>query len=85
MLLAAWNSADLRQIQNAIDQARALNFDGLSGPELERMELVREIGFVMREWMAGHKTANDLSASLVLLHHIANSGQGTADASLAFS
>src|ERR1700678_4475309 len=54
MLLAAWNSTDLRQIQNAIDQARAIEIARLSGVEVERMELFREIGIVMREWMAGH-------------------------------
>lgn len=85
MLLAAWNSADLRQIQNAIDQARAVETNRLAGADAERIELVREIGSVMRQWMAGHKTVSDLKASLDLLHHIANAGPGVSDSSPAVS
>jgi hypothetical protein len=86
MLLAAWNSADLRHIQNAIDQTGAVETTCLSGAEVERIELIREIGSVMRQWMAGHKTAADLKASLGLLHHIANVRSSTsADAGLAFN
>lgn len=85
MLLAAWNSADLRQIQNAIEQARAAEIACLSGAEVERIELVREIGDVMRQWMAGHKTAADLKASLDLLHHLAQGrSSGSCDAGFAF-
>ncbi len=85
LLLAAWNSTDLRQIQNAIDQARAIEITRLSGAEVERMELVRAIGVVMREWMAGHRTGTDLKASLDLLHHLANlSSGGSSDARVAF-
>jgi hypothetical protein len=72
MLLAAWNSGDLRQIQHAIDQARAVETASLSTVELERIELVQEIGAVMREWMAGHRTVTDLKASLLMLHHLAD-------------
>lgn len=72
MLLAAWNSADLRQIQTAIEHARAIETDSLRGADVERIELVREIGAVMRQWMAGYKTASDLKASLDLLHHLAS-------------
>lgn len=71
MLLAAWNSADLRQIQTAIDHARAVEMGALRGAEIERIELVREIGAVMRQWMAGYKTESDLKASLDLLRHLA--------------
>jgi hypothetical protein len=78
MLLAAWNSADLRQIQNAIEQARTVETAGLSGVDVERIELVREIGNVMRQWMAGHKTVADLNASLDLLRHLAHCGQNSA-------
>jgi hypothetical protein len=76
MLLAAWNSAELRQIQNAIEQTRAVETGCLPGAEVERIELIREIGSVMRQWMAGHKTAADLKASLDLLHHLANGKSG---------
>ncbi len=85
MLLSAWNSADLRQIQNAIDDARAVEVADLSGAEMERMELIRAIGSVMREWMAGHRTANDLKASLVVLHHIAGFAPVASDVRVAVS
>ncbi len=85
MLLAAWKSTDLRQIQNAIDQARAVETASLTGVDVERVELVRAIGIVMRDWMAGHKTVTDLKVSLDLLHHLANVGSGGApDAGVSF-
>jgi hypothetical protein len=74
MLLSAWNTADLRQLQNAIRQTLAAG----SGPEsadFERLEMVQEIAGVIREWMAGHKSSADLKASLELLRHLANEGR----------
>jgi len=72
MLLAAWNSADLRQIQNAIDQTEAIQLASLRGADVERLELLQEIAAVLRQWMAGQQATSDLNASLDLLRHIAN-------------
>jgi hypothetical protein len=71
MLLAAWNTADLRQIQSAIEQTLAMEF-GYGSVDFERQELVQEIAGVIREWMAGHKSSADLKASLELLRHLAS-------------
>lgn len=73
MLLAAWNAADLRQIQNAIEQASRIEPTSLRAADAERLEMIQEIAAVIRQWMAGHKSSSDLKASLDLLRHLANS------------
>jgi len=67
-LLAAWDSADSHRLQAAIDQVCS----GQSrASDLERAELLEEIGCTMRAWMEGQKTTEDLDACLSLLRHLA--------------
>jgi hypothetical protein len=74
MLLAAWNSADLLRIHNAIDQVRGVDAGSIVADEAERLELLQEIAGVIRQWMEGRKSAADLNACLKLLGHLVNSG-----------
>jgi hypothetical protein len=77
MLLAAWNSGDLRRLQETLTQG--WNFgdpDGwpLSGEaETERMEMLATIADAMRNWLrrGGDAPAEDLQVSVKLLRHLA--------------
>jgi hypothetical protein len=71
MLLAAWNSADLKLIQNAIEEAHQTETGRLRSADAERIEMLQEVARVIRQWMAGHKSSSDLRASLDLLRHLA--------------
>ena len=52
MLLAAWDSADLDQILDATERANAVL--PASTLEVERIEMIREAGSVLRVDRAGH-------------------------------
>jgi len=72
ILLAAWNSADVHQIQTAIEQTQRVETGQLRSADSERVEMIQEIAAVMRQWMAGHKSSSDLKAGLDLLRHLAS-------------
>ena len=70
MLLAACNSGDFRNVQTAISHARAVETEALDYDDAERMEVIREAGTVIREWMHGKRSAADRDASLKMLRHL---------------
>lgn len=72
LLRDAWNRADSRQILCVMEEVRAAAVDPRSA-ESERMELIHQIGRVMRQSMAGDARQSDLAASLDLLRHLADS------------
>jgi hypothetical protein len=77
MLLAAWNSGDLRRLQETLTQGWIFGSpDGwpLSGEaERERMEMLATIADAMRNWLrrGGDAPAEDLTVSVKLLRHLA--------------
>lgn len=70
MLLAACNSGDFRNVEIAINHARSVEPGSLDFDDAERMELIREAGMVIREWMHGKRSAADRDASLKMLRHL---------------
>jgi hypothetical protein len=77
MLLAAWNSGDLRRLQETLMQGWVFgSLDGwpLTGEaERERMEMLATIADAMRNWLrrGGDAPADDLKVSVKLLRHLA--------------
>jgi hypothetical protein len=77
MLLAAWNSGDLRRLQETLMQG--WNFGAPDGwpltgeAERERLEMLATIADAMRNWLrrGGDAPAEDLQASVKLLRHLA--------------
>ena len=77
MLLAAWNSGDLRRLRETLTHA-GIGVEPGSWPlagedERERMELLATIADAMRNWLrrGGDAPAEDLHASVKLLRHLA--------------
>ena len=77
MLLSAWNSGDLRRLQETLTQGWIFGSpDGwpLTGEaERERMEMLATIADAMRNWLrrGGDAPAEDLQVSVKLLRHLA--------------
>jgi hypothetical protein len=70
-LLAAWNSASVIRVQEAIAQAVRNQDAPCSWSETERIEMVQEIAATIQSWMSGRKGRTDLDASIELLRHLA--------------
>lgn len=70
LLLDAWNSADSAKISHAIEEIGSAPVSPRPA-ELERMELIQEVGRLMRKCMAGAGASSDLRAGLDLLRHLA--------------
>jgi hypothetical protein len=77
ILLSAWNSGDLRRLQETLTQD-----DWISGPdgwplsgdeEHERLEMLVTIADSLRNWLrrGGDAPAEDLQVSMQLLRHLA--------------
>ncbi len=66
-LLAAWDSADTERLYATINQVCSRK----SAHDMERAEVLEEIGRAMHAWMEGHKTTEDMDACLSLLRHLA--------------
>jgi hypothetical protein len=77
MLLAAWNSGDLRRLRETLTQGGISDQPGgwsLTGEdECERMEILATIADAMRNWLrrGGDAPAEDLKVSVKLLRHLA--------------
>lgn len=77
MLLAAWNSGDLRRLQETLTQGWVFGSPGgwpITGEaERERMETLATIADAMRNWLrrGGDAPAEDLQVSVKLLRHLA--------------
>ena len=77
MLLAAWNSGDLRRLQETLAMGGVSIEPGgwpLTGEdERERMEILATIADAMRNWLrrGGDAPAEDLQVSVKLLRHLA--------------
>ena len=76
-LLAAWDSADARRLQAAVNEVFSA---GYRASDIERVELLEEIGCAIGEWMEGRRTTEDLDACLSLLRHLAGAGHKAAAA-----
>jgi hypothetical protein len=77
MLLAAWNSGDLRRLRETLMQG-GISADPGSWPlagedERERMEILATIADAMRNWLrrGGDAPVEDLQVSVRLLRHLA--------------
>jgi hypothetical protein len=77
MLLSAWNSGDLRRLQDTLMQG-GISADPAGWPltgedERERMEMLATIADAMRNWLrrGGDTPAEDLKVSVKLLRHLA--------------
>ena len=77
MLLAAWNSGDLRRLRETLTQGGISAEPGcwpVTGEdECERMEILATIADAMRNWLrrGGDAPAEDLQVSVKLLRHLA--------------
>jgi len=77
LLLAAWNSGDLRRLRETLTQGGISAEPGswpLTGEdERERMEILATIADAMRNWLrrGGDAPAEDLQVSVKLLRHLA--------------
>jgi hypothetical protein len=69
-LLAAWNSADLSRLEAALDMT-AIRAAATYG-EQERMEMVEEVEYTLRNWLDSSARRNEveLLASLKILRHL---------------
>lgn len=70
-LLAAWNSANLKRLETALDANSNCPDLQLPTIERERIELVDEVVKTIRGWIASATTETELQAALVLLRHVA--------------
>ena len=77
MLLSAWNSGDLRRLQDTLTQG-GISANPAAWPltgedERERMEMLATIADTMRNWLrcGGDTPAEDLKVSVKLLRHLA--------------
>jgi len=77
MLLAAWNSGDLRRLRETLTQggisAEPGGWPVTGEDECERMEILATIADAMRNWLrrGGDAPAEDLQVSVKLLRHLA--------------
>jgi len=77
ILLSAWNSGDLRRLQDTLMQGWGLSSPDswpLTGEaERERMEMLTTIADAMQNWLrrGGDAPAEDLKVSVKLLRHLA--------------
>jgi hypothetical protein len=77
MLLAAWNSGDLRRLRETLTQggisAEPGGWPVAGEDECERMEILATIADAMRNWLrrGGDAPAEDLKVSVKLLRHLA--------------
>ena len=77
MLLAAWNSGDLRRLRETLTQggisAGPCGWPLMEEDECERMEILATIADAMRNWLrrGGDAPAEDLQVSVKLLRHLA--------------
>jgi len=77
MLLAAWNSGDLRRLRESLTQggisAEPGGWPFAEEDERERMEILATIADAMRNWLrrGGDAPAEDLKVSVKLLRHLA--------------
>lgn len=69
MLLAAWDSADMLGMRNAVDLTDTIS--PASTFEAERIEMIRQAGGVLCQWTEGFSAPVDVDASLHLLRHFA--------------
>ncbi len=77
LLLAAWNSGDLRRLRETLTQggisAEPDNWPLTGEDERERMEILATIADAMRNWLrrGGDAPTEDLQVSVKLLRHLA--------------
>jgi hypothetical protein len=77
ILLSAWNSGDLRRLQETLTE-NCISLEAAGWPfsgedERERMEMLLIIADAMRNWLrrGGDAPAEDLQVSMRLLRHLA--------------
>ena len=75
LLLSAWNSGDLRRLQNTLTHSTiSVEPAGLTREdERERLEMLVTIADAMRNWLrrGGDAPTEDLQVSVKLLRHLA--------------
>ena len=77
ILLSAWNSGDVRRLQETLTQgwmsAEPAGWPLTGEAERERMEILATIADAMRNWLrrGGDAPAEDLKVSVKLLRHLA--------------
>jgi hypothetical protein len=77
ILLSAWNSGDLRRLQETLTEdwisPEAARYPLSGEDERERMEMLLTIADAMRNWLrrGGEAPAEDLQVSTRLLRHLA--------------
>jgi hypothetical protein len=75
LLLSAWNSGDLRRLQDTLTHSSiSVEPTGFTGEdERERLEMLATIADAMRNWLrrGGDAPTEDLQVSVKLLRHLA--------------
>jgi len=77
MLLEAWERSDSRALQSAVQHISATMDASLLPDEMERFEIIHEVGRFMGECMQARLSSGDVTVGIHLLRHFASSPQIT--------
>ncbi len=77
MLLEAWERSDSNALQCAIQNISAIMDSSLLPDEMERVEIIHEVGRFMGECMQARASSGDVTVGIHLLRHFASSTQIT--------